>query len=252
MAVRAITFDLWDTLVVDDSDEAVRAAQGLPSKPQARELAFVTEVLAHHDLPRERVAAALDTANARFRHQWKVEHRTPHIADRLRDAFAALDLAPTPGFDALVETFSSMEVDLPPRPTDGVHAALQALHGVYPLGIVSDAIVTPGSHLRRLLERHDLARYFDHFVFSDEVGASKPDPKVFHAAAAGLGVAPHEIVHVGDREANDIAGPIAAGALGILYTGAIDRGTEGTRAAAICRHLDALPGIVAGLAAESA
>ena len=30
--IKAITFDLWDTLVVDDSDEAKRAEHGLRSK----------------------------------------------------------------------------------------------------------------------------------------------------------------------------------------------------------------------------
>ena len=39
--IRAVTFDLWDTLVVDDSDEEVRAALELPSKQQARESALL-------------------------------------------------------------------------------------------------------------------------------------------------------------------------------------------------------------------
>lgn len=245
--IQAITFDLWDNLVVDDSDEEVRAARGLLSKADQRRKLFVDEVLAHHDLPAEVVNAAFDTMNDRFRHQWKVQHVTPHIRERLSEGFVSLGLDLTPGFPALVHAYSTMEVEIPPRPTDGVRVALEALHGKYPLGIVSDAIVTPGDQLRELLKQHDLFRYFDHFVFSDEVGAAKPDPKVFHAAAAGLGVDVTAIVHIGDREANDIAGPLNAGARGILYTGAIDRGTEGTRAAAICRHMADLPGIIASL-----
>ena len=31
-SIQAITFDLWDTVVVDDSDEAKRTAMNLPSK----------------------------------------------------------------------------------------------------------------------------------------------------------------------------------------------------------------------------
>ena len=46
--IRAITFDLWDTIVIDDSDEPKRAAQGLSSKPVARETLFIEEVRAHH------------------------------------------------------------------------------------------------------------------------------------------------------------------------------------------------------------
>jgi putative hydrolase of the HAD superfamily len=242
--VGAVTFDLWDTLVVDDSDEAVRRASGLPSKVEARSRAFVAEVRAWHDVAEERARAALDAANEAFRHAWKVEHRTPHVADRLRDALARLDLAPTPGFDALVEAFASMEVVHPPRPCEGVVEALEALAGRCRLGIVSDAIVTPGSHLRRILEGHGLLRFFHAFVFSDEAGASKPSPRVFELAAEGLGVSPAALIHVGDREANDVAGPHGVGARAILYTGAVDRGADRTRADAVARHLGEVPGIV--------
>ena len=35
-AIKAITFDLWDTLVADDSDELIRAERGLRSKKDER------------------------------------------------------------------------------------------------------------------------------------------------------------------------------------------------------------------------
>lgn len=243
--IRAVTFDLWDTLVVDDSDEPVRAASGLPPKPEARARALVTEVRAWHDLPEPQVRAALDAANATFRHQWKVEHRTPHVRDRLLDVYGRLGLPPTPGFDALVEAFASMEVLHPPRACEGAAAALAALRARgLPLGIVSDAIVTPGSHLRRVLDGHGLLGFFDGFVFSDEVGASKPSPVVFHAAAARLGVRPDELLHVGDREANDVDGPHAVGAKAVLYTGSVDRGAATSRADAVCADLRELPALL--------
>ena len=34
--LRAITFDLWDTIVHDDSDEPKRKAQGLKTKKEER------------------------------------------------------------------------------------------------------------------------------------------------------------------------------------------------------------------------
>jgi putative hydrolase of the HAD superfamily len=141
-----------------------------------------------------------------------------------------------------------MEVDLPPRLAPGAREVLEALHGSYRLGIVSDAIVTPGAQLREILAGYDLLRFFDVTVFSDEAGASKPDPRVFHVAAAGLGVDVTEIAHIGDRDANDIAGPHAAGAKGVLYTGVVDRGASPT-ADAVCTHHDDLPAILAALGA---
>ena len=36
MTIKAVTFDLWDTIVDDDSDEPKRAAKGLRSKRDER------------------------------------------------------------------------------------------------------------------------------------------------------------------------------------------------------------------------
>lgn len=247
--IAAVTFDLWDTLVVDDSDEAARAARGLLPKPAARTAAVVgyATALGGDALTAVAAEAAWDEANAWFRRCWKEEHHTPHIADRVRRTLRGLDLPDGEGFDALVDTLARMEVDLPPRLVDGIGDALEALHARWPLGVVSDAIVTPGAQLRELLHGHGLLRHFDHLVFSDEVGASKPAPKVFHAAAAGLGVPVTGLVHVGDREANDVAGPHGVGARAVLITAAVDRGAADTRADAVCRHASDLPALLAAL-----
>jgi HAD superfamily hydrolase (TIGR01509 family) len=250
MTIRAITFDLWDTLVVDDSDEAHREALGLLPKPEARSRLFIDAVRARFpDIAEDAAGAAWQASLDWFRHEWRVLHRTPGVDARVRAGLAHLGLDRDTPLPALVDGLSRMEVDLPPEPAPGVHACLEALHGRYPLGIVSDAIVTPGVGLREVLAHWDLERYFDVFVFSDEAGAAKPAPRVFELACAGLGCAPHELVHIGDREANDIDGPLAFGAHAILYTGIVDRGSSGSRATAVCSHHDDLPGIIDQLAA---
>jgi putative hydrolase of the HAD superfamily len=240
--IKAITFDLWYTIVIDDSDETKRAEHVLPTKVEARRKSFNAEVSQHHPtLEAAKIDAAWEAANAWFRHCWKVEHHTPGIAERVSRAFDVLQVAPTPGFDALVAHLGEMEVEIPPDLVPGIQACLEALKGQYKIGIVSDAIVTPGSGLRKILENHGLLDYFDCFVFSDEAGAAKPDRKVFDVAAAGLGVAVEEIAHIGDREGNDIAGPLGVGAKAVLYTGAIDRGSDNTAAHLVVSHHRDLP-----------
>jgi HAD superfamily hydrolase (TIGR01549 family) len=246
--IQAISFDLWDTLVVDDSDEAVRAERGLLPKPAARQAAFLAEVHAHHPgLDRAQVLQALAQANAWFTRCWKEEHHTPALTERLAHAFALLGLANTPGFDRLVRRFAEMEVEVPPRLVPNIRPTLEALHGRHKLGIISDAIVTPGADLRRILEGHGIRHFFDVFIFSDEAGASKPHRDVFAQAVAAFGVAPSALVHIGDREANDVAGPQAFGSRAILYTGAIDRGSARSRADAICTDHAELPGLIDAL-----
>ena len=246
--IRAVTFDLWDTIVDDDSDEPVRVAQGLLPKNDQRRALFTDEVLAYHPrLGRSRADEAFDHLNGWFRHEWKQLHRTPHIADRLRVGLRHLGLDDTPGFDELVRAFSYMEVEIPPDLAPGAAEVIEALASRYKLGIVSDAIVTPGVQLREILSGHGLAKYFDCFVFSDEAGASKPDPKVFDLATEGLGVEAQELVHIGDREYNDVNGPIDYGSFAVLYTGVIDRRAGTTRASAVCTHHRDLPNLIAGL-----
>ena len=56
----------------------------------------------------------------------------------------------------------------------------------------------------------------DGVVTSAEVGAAKPDPRVFERGLALAGVKPGAALHVGDKVDNDIEGAAAAGIRGIL------------------------------------
>jgi HAD superfamily hydrolase (TIGR01549 family) len=253
LSIRAVTFDFWDTIVADDTDEPKRADKGLPTKAEERVHSFVSEVRAHHPgLDEPTVRAALDTANERFRQSWKGAHRTPSVADRLFVGFQALGIDRTPGFDALVATWENMEVEIPPDLAPGIGDCLAALAGKVRIGIISDAIVTPGVGLRQILRDYKLAHYFDDFVFSDEAGAAKPAARVFELATGALGVSADELVHVGDREANDIEGPRLFGAHSILYTGTIDRLGPGqvSKADRVVSHHRDLPAAVAAISAE--
>ncbi|MFQ5763641.1 MAG: HAD family hydrolase [Rhodospirillales bacterium] len=251
--LKAVSFDLWDTLIDDDSDEPKREAQGLEPKPAARRRLLWEALDRHQPIPLEEVSRAFDAADAAFNKAWKEDAVTWPIAERLRIAVDGLGrrLA-ADELDAVAGALGRMEVDIPPDPVDGVHDALEALAGRYRLAVVSDAIVTPADGLRQLLEGHGLKRYFDAFAFSDEVGRSKPHPAMFEAAARALGVEPAEMVHVGDREANDVDGPKALGMKAVLFTAKRDTSEAGTAADAICRRHADLPAVIGGLAAGAA
>jgi FMN phosphatase YigB (HAD superfamily) len=53
--------------------------------------------------------------------------------------------------------------------------------------------------LRPIFAAHGLDRLVDAFTHSYEVGAEKPAPAIFLAAARSLGVAPEETLMVGDH-----------------------------------------------------
>lgn len=251
--IEALTFDFWDTIAIDDSDEPKRAALGLPSKPAAREQLFVEKIRKQHPrISAQRAVAAYQAANQRFREDWHNDHRTPTVTTRIYYAYEALGLKPKPGeyarlvseIDELVREIETMEIRIPPDFAPGVHHTIALLAQEYKLGIISDTIHTHGRGLRHLLERQGLLAYFSYFIFSDEIGVSKPSAAVFRQAAVGLDIAPERIAHIGDRESNDIAGPRTIGMKTVLYTGIIDRGSQKSQAHAICRNYRELPDIV--------
>ena len=248
--LKAVSFDLWDTLVVDDSDEVERKARGLRSKKEERRHLVWAALARHAPIELDTVRMAYDVVDAAFNKVWHDQHVTWKIEERLRVLLKGLKRElPEAEIEDLSRAHAVMEVDLPPDPLPGVGEALATLAKRYRLCVVSDAIVTPGSDLRRLLEHHGLAQHFSAFVFSDEVGFSKPHPRMFETAARALGVALHEMVHVGDRQHNDIAGPQRLGLKAVLFTGARSVDRIGTTADAVCDHLAALPAIIDDLAA---
>jgi putative hydrolase of the HAD superfamily len=248
--IKAVTFDLWDTMVVDESDEPKRAVQGLRSKREERRH-LVWEAL-NREAPAERtdVDLAYDTADAGFNIVWKELHINWTVEQRLRVVLRGLGRTlPDAAFAELVEATGATEVAIPPDPVDGIRHALAELSSRYKLAVVSDSIVTPGTGLRQILETHGLKQYFSAFAFSDEVGYSKPHRSMFETACSQLGVGLDEIVHIGDREQNDVRGPHALGAKAVLFTAARPDEKEGTTADAICESHHELPAIIDRLAA---
>jgi putative hydrolase of the HAD superfamily len=247
--IKAITFDLWDTMIRDDSDEPKRARQGLRRKTDERRH-LVWEALSR-TAPVDRAAVDLtyDAADAGFNIAWKEYAITWPVERRIRIVLQALGRSlPADEVAAIVRAHEEMELAVMPDPVPGIAAALAELSGRYRLAVVSDAIVSPGRCLRRLLEAHDLAKYFSGFAFSDEVGWAKPHRAMFETAAQQLGCEVAEMVHVGDRDHNDIKGPQALGMKAVLFTGRRDADAASTTADAICaRHAD-LPAIIGRLA----
>ena len=247
--IRAITFDLWDTVIHDDSDEPKRAAAGLPSKREARR-ALVREALADHSaVPAAVVDAAYDVTDAAFHRVWHDQHVTWSVGERLSVLLRGLGRElPGAALADITARIEEMELEVMPDPVPGIGDAIETLAARYPLAVVSDAIHSPGRCLRTWLERHGLLRHFGAFAFSDEVGRSKPHPDMFLRAAAGLSVDVSEMLHIGDREHNDVRGPHALGMKAILFTATRDRDRTGSTADATCERAADLPAAVERLA----
>ena len=80
----------------------------------------------------------------------------------------------------------------------------------------------------------------DGVVTSAEVGAPKPNPRVFERALAIAGVAPEEAIHVGDKVDNDVEGAAAAGVRAVL----VQREGEPPAGVEAIRSLRELPALL--------
>ena len=248
--IEAVSFDLWDTMIADQTDEPKRKSRGLRSKVDERRH-LVHEALARHGgIAFDVVAAACRVADTAFRKVWLGQHVTWTVRERLCVMLDGLGRElPGDELDRLVARHETMEIDVPPDAIPGIGEALAALGERYRLCVVSDALISPGRVLRALLAHHGLDRHFSAFVFSDEIGCSKPDPRMFHAAAEQLGVDLAAMVHIGDRDHNDVKGPQALGMKAVLFTAVRDADENDTSADAICRDHAELPAIIDRLAA---
>lgn len=248
MSIRAVTFDLWDTVLVDDSDEPKRRQEGLLPKPQERRRLVLEFLERHAPTKREEVDAAYDAVDQAFNRDWHQNNHTWTVARRMNRLLSDLNRElPANELAELVRLHEEMELGVRPDLAPGVRDALRALFGRYRLGVISDTIFSPGRILRRILAAEGLIDMFEAFAFSDEVGRSKPDKKMFTTLADRLGIAPEETVHVGDREKNDVEGPQAVGARAILVTVVKDRRSWLSKADAVCENYSELPRLVDSL-----
>ena len=71
---------------------------------------------------------------------------------------------------------------------------------------------------------------------------------MFDSAAGQLGVSLDEIVHIGDRDHNDVKGPQALGAKAVPFIASRDQDKDRTSADAVCASHAELPAAIDRLA----
>lgn len=89
--------------------------------------------------------------------------------------------------------------------------AVEMLEGLAREGIHAGVVSNFDLRLEPLLDELGLGAHLDCVVLPAHCGARKPDPAIFRAAVAAIGLPVEEIVVVGDDPEKDLAGARAAG-----------------------------------------
>jgi putative hydrolase of the HAD superfamily len=200
---RAVTFDCWGTLIYETHRESGEVARAQLLERSLREQGIQATY--------EAAKAALGQAWGKHWQQWRVGV----VADAVDMAGWALGEFGIQD-PALVERFGREleEVSLTQEivALDGARETLEALsqRGIR-RALICDTGFSPGRVVRRLLDRAKLLELLEVLIFSDEAGAPKPNPRLFHTALEQLDVEPQHALHVGDLRRSDVAGARAAG-----------------------------------------
>ena len=177
MKYRAVIFDLWQTLVPWNVDEANRFF--------------------------DQMADAVDVERERFREVWSAGHvsrANGPIADHLRTILAEL------GADADVDKLLELRRDwakrtLVPRP-DALPTLAELRRRGHRLGLISVC----SEDVPNVWGETLLAGTLDETIFSCDVGISKPDQRIYEIACERLGVEPAACLFVGDGANDELPG----------------------------------------------
>ncbi|QEE17924.2 HAD family hydrolase [Promethearchaeum syntrophicum] len=195
--LHAITFDLWNTLIANRFYGNQR-------------LDYLIDFL--HD---NSFKVSWDELKEKYNRVLE-KHRTTEkkfgiihfqLEDRLIELFTSLNLDITPMLlkKIIVDLEDIMMLDPPPL-MDNVKETIEYLSKDFKLGLISDTGITPGRVLRKVLEKHEILRYFQTTVFSNETGYLKPSNVMFETALKELGIKSPNALHIGDLLQTDIKG----------------------------------------------
>ena len=220
--ITAVTFDLWQTLLIDNRDLGLARGEArldgvrrvLADCGEEYDSDRISE--AYWDCYRRCVAIREDLLDVSFDEQIAifVESISPGLQQRL-------------GEDAMAEisrVYADSFLDYPPPAhADAVNVLRSVRDMGFRIGLISNTGMTPGTTFRTYLANNGMLEYFDILTFSDEVKMSKPAREIFLLTLRSLASEPRQTVHVGDSIRNDVAGARECGLKTVWITGFSER-----------------------------
>jgi len=214
--IRAVAFDLWETLITDTPELSRRQERLRMDRMEA--------ILAARGF-----GAAAHRIEHAYRHLWKLCHELYWSDDvdipcrrQIEHFLEALELDPAsfeePALAELEHAYAHAALEIPPAAVPHAAETLAALksRGLR-VGMISNTGRTPGYVLRRILDRLGLGPSIDVMVFSNEHGACKPQPSIFEELRSALGVPYEEMLFVGDNLYVDVHGAQRCGIRGVHF-----------------------------------
>mgnify|MGYP001168693991 CR=1 FL=1 len=216
--ITAVTFDLWQTLLLDNHDLAqgrdlirLEGAQNAISRfGESYDLQHLRE--AYRACYRECRRIRQEYLDVSFREQVEIFINT--ISDGLVERLDEETIL------EIVRVYADAFLVHPPVPHAYAQAVLQDVKAMgLGIGLISNTGTTPGETFHQYMDQLGLLEYFDVLTFSDEVKLSKPGEEIFQMTLSALGTTPAQTIHVGDHVKNDVVGANRSGLKTVWITG---------------------------------
>jgi HAD superfamily hydrolase (TIGR01549 family) len=197
--VRAVIFDLFNTLVLIDNNEAAYSA--------CFHTLHDSLVQNKIDVPFEKFIQVYFKERDKLLSEAKKDLSEPHFNVGVSRTLTTLGYAVDESDPVVVEATKVFAQVFLQRLTldDDAHVVLKRLYGRYKLGLISNLRLTEMG--RQLLKKYALEQYFEVMLISGEENVRKPNPRIFEKALRLLGVHASESVFIGDMLDLDVQGP---------------------------------------------
>ena len=220
--ITTVTFDLWQTLLLDERDLGqARAMVRLEGAQSALAKFGVKFDIAHisraytscFEQCREVRNSGMDVD---FREQ--VSIFVNHIKPGLTKHLDSLIMDEIAGYYA-----DSFLVHPPPAHEDAIGVLKSIKQMGFTMGLISNTGMTPGFTFRSYMEERGMLEYFHTLTFSDEVKLAKPASEIFVMTLEAMNAKPEQTIHVGDHVINDVLGAKRCGMKTVWISGFYDR-----------------------------
>ena len=218
--VRAVGFDLWETLITN-TPVVSREHSRLRLEKLERTLAA-----RGFSAPRERIETAYrETWNRCQELYWSRDRDIP-CRRQVEHFLEGLEIrADDETLARLEDDYANVAVEILPDVVDGARDIIRELKARdLRIGLISNTGRTPGSALRQILVRLGFSQWIDAMLFSNEHGECKPQPSIFEELRQRLGVESREMLFVGDNLYVDVYGAQRCGMRAVHYLPSV-RGT---------------------------
>jgi len=230
--IKALSFDFWYTIGQYETEEEWKR------QDQIRVKEF-SQILTEYgvDITEAQTERALEDVGAECeaeRLKTEMEISSREVVSRFLTRLGIRKQV-AGGLSELLRSFDEalLKVKIVAEP-QAIEVLVELKRRGYRLALLSNT--SHGHIIRRIMDREGLSPFFDHLLYTDEIGPRKPNPQAFRILLDRVDTESKETAHIGDRLELDVLGARRSGIRSVLYASNRDTCYNGLPRPHFCIH----------------